>query len=280
VDAEYAQPPSSRTSIGLASSGNMHDPYHEQSASLRGFHYQLSSPEYGNPHSTISDATTDIASSTVPTTPRTRVQESSQPQVTAKTPHRPRPTGKADDLLSYYVEHPSPTLRAYNRKHDVDEESVDLQEVQSLALAERLKKLRHPSGLSETAEDDGPDINLENEYGAPSVDASDAAANLVDLPNANTFDPPAVLDNLSMNNTAMRQHQVYMETAEQQDVMDDENMIPNITSNRSRNPLPHTQQEFPYVDVVRNKYNRTKLHGRACPCCSDVGIRELANNNM
>lgn len=278
-DREWTHARSSRTSIDLPSEDNEYDQDQEETLPQELYNQRVSSPEYGHhPQSTLSDLTTDVLSSTNPVTPRSRAAQSSQVQATVKTPRRPRVTGVSESVFSCYVEHSSPTLRAYNRKHLVDDESLDLQQVQTLALAEQLKKAKPPVGLFENAEQSGTKEILEFEEDYFEVDGEDFSNGdqaysqqpLTTLSTTNSFERSTNLGNLSANGKGIHQYPSNIAPGTHQYVAEDENLIPYDT--RVPNSPPTLQHEFAYVDVVRKKYERTKLHGRTCTCCSEVNI--------
>ncbi|KAI8575132.1 hypothetical protein K450DRAFT_263210 [Umbelopsis ramanniana AG] len=238
-------------------------------------HANPSSPGNGQPQSALSDVTTDILSSVLFTTPQTRKVQNSQVLEAVKAPRRPRPTEQHGDTYSY-TEHPSPSLRAYNRKIIGEDRDLDLQQTQIIAFALNQPKSQPFETLLATAsiqpayedlpntsekmqEVDGKNYDVQdNEDGSQNEYATTLSA-------YDTCERSALQNKFSLNNNQTSPIHDHTATYMAEDDRVDENSIPCNSTHQDVSP----QCEFAYVDVVRNKYERTKMHGTACACCSE-----------
>jgi hypothetical protein len=277
-DIEYDGELSSRTSIDLNLEDAVYSRHQEQQSSQGHIHAHPSSPEYDQSQSALSDVTTDVLSSVLPTTPRSRREQNSQILAAVKTPRRPRATGGDEDRYPGYTEHPSPSLRAYHGKTLGEDEDLDLQQVQSMAFAINQQKSRPFEALLATAttepvDEDLPNISgeIQEVGGGRNHDVRDDEDGSQDgyattFSAYDTRERSALMNNFTLNNNQTSPIHDHAATYMAEDDMIDENSIPYDGTHQDVLP----QHAFAYVDVVRNKYERTKMHGTTCACCSEV----------
>lgn len=249
----------------------------EQQSSQDHTHAHPSSPEYGPSQSALSDVTTDILSSVLPTTPRSRREQNSQTLAAVKTPRRPRATCRDEDRYPGYAEHPSPSLRACHGKAFDENESLDLQQVQGMAFTTNQQKSQPfesllATALTQPADHGLPIISKElHEAGGRNDAVRDDEGGSQDgyirtLSAHDSQEPAAVKNRFSPNNNQTSPIPNHTASYLAEDEIVDENSIPYDAANHSVSP----QHAFAYVDVVRNKYERSKMHGTTCACCSEV----------
>jgi hypothetical protein len=276
-DHGYDEELSSRTSIELNLEDAAYNHQQEQQSSQDHTHTHPSSPEYGQSQSALSDVTTDILSSILPTTPRSRREQNSQTLAAVKTPRRPRATGGDEDRYPGYTEHPSPSLRAYQGKALDENESLDLQQVQGMAFTSNQHKSRPfetllATAMTEPVDHGSPSISKElHEVGGHNYAVQDNEDGSQDryirtLSAYDTQEPSALKNEFSPNNNQTSPIPDHTTTYMAEDEVVDENSIPYDATHH--NVLP--QHNFAYVDVIRNKYERSKMHGTTCACCSEV----------
>ncbi|KAM3582916.1 hypothetical protein VKS41_004673 [Umbelopsis sp. WA50703] len=235
----------------------MHDEY-EEAAELQD---EVATAEEYLLNSSLSDTAVYTEPSSKMVTPR---RQHSPSDYTVDSLHRPRANGDAANVLSCYVEHPSPSLRALNRKRNLDEnDDADLQELQPIAPSANLERMNSFEQIFRRAQQPTPKENMGNYHRLDQhlensqvdiISSQDEPLQMIDATTRKKPDIPG-------------QNQ-----AAASPVITDAD---SIASPGYRSSVDRRQQrslsspDFAYVDVVRNKYDRSKLHGRTCPCCSD-----------
>lgn len=199
-------------------------------------------------NSSLSDTAVDSEPSSMIVTPR---RHNGPSDYTVERPHRPRADGDVANVLPSYVEHPSPSLRALNRKRSLDEnDDTDLQQLQPISPSANLERMNSFEQIFRRANQRTPKDNMSKYQQIGQL----VEKNLVDTIASQPNQP-------RQNQTAASS---VMRRAESND------SVGRHTTTERRQQRSQSSPEFAYVDVVRNRYERSKLHGRACPCCSDV----------
>lgn len=168
---------------------------------------------------------------------------------TVERPHRPRADVDAADVLPTYVEHPSPSLRALHRKRSIDDnDDTDLQQLQPISPSANLERINSFEQIFRRAKQRIPNENI------------------LKYQRIDQFVEKSLVDVIASQPDVPRQNQTatVMRRTESNDTVDRSN------TKQHRQQRSQSSPEFAYVDVVRNKYERSKLHGRTCPCCTDV----------
>ncbi|KAG2179344.1 hypothetical protein INT44_006189 [Umbelopsis vinacea] len=256
-DKAYEEELSSRTSIDLNLEDDVVSSHQEEHQSSQDHtHARPSSPEYER--LALPDVTTDVLSSVLFTTPQSKTNHNIELQKPVKAPRRPRATQGCGATYTY-TEHPSPSLRAYDTETLGDVENMDLFQAQSMVCALNQQKLR-PFEASQAASDENLQDTSEEyqEVDDNSYDEQDdGSQNECATTLSASSERSALLNSSSLNNDQTSPIHNRTATYMAGDGRVDENSNPSNRTHQDVSP----QQEFAYVDVVRNRYERTKMHG-------------------